>query len=154
MPTRERACQSSSLLPRYAPALQPGFPFHSSMPISQLKPLLLHRLDSRLGCLQPISYYMIIDHDRSLEQNQRHPVLKMEPHGVFKEVTKQRTNKDHHQSVLPLAVVFHTCPHKPSEVVRCAWNWCERVCGIGQKSRAPGHTHALGPGGFRVGVRV
>ena len=42
----------------------------------------------------------------------------------------------------------------PSEVVRCAWNWCERVCGIGQKSRAPGHTHALGPGGFRVGVRV
>ena len=77
---------------------------------AHLKPLLLHRLDSRLGCLQPIPYYMIIDHDRSLEQNQRHPVLKMEPHGVFKEVTKQRTNKDHHQSVLPLAVVFHTCP--------------------------------------------
>ena len=25
--------------------------------------------------------------------------LKMEPHGVFKEVTKQCTNKDHHQSV-------------------------------------------------------
>ena len=24
--------------------------------------------------------------------------LKMEPHGVFKEVTKQCTNKDHHQS--------------------------------------------------------
>ena len=27
--------------------------------------------------------------------------LKMEPHGVFKEVTKQCTNKDHYQSVLP-----------------------------------------------------
>jgi hypothetical protein len=26
--------------------------------------------------------------------------LKMEPHGVFKEVTKQCTNKDHYQSVL------------------------------------------------------
>ena len=25
--------------------------------------------------------------------------LKMEPHGVFKEVTKQCTNKDHYQSV-------------------------------------------------------
>ena len=25
--------------------------------------------------------------------------LKMEPHGVFKEVTKQCTNKDHYQSI-------------------------------------------------------
>jgi hypothetical protein len=28
--------------------------------------------------------------------------LKMEPHGVFKEVTKQCTNKDHYQSCLQL----------------------------------------------------
>ena len=28
--------------------------------------------------------------------------LKMEPHGVFKEVTKQCTNKDHYQSVKTL----------------------------------------------------
>ena len=26
--------------------------------------------------------------------------LKMEPHGVFKEVTKQCTNKDHYQSAI------------------------------------------------------
>ena len=31
--------------------------------------------------------------------------LKMEPHGVFKEVTKQCTNKDHYQSV-PLHPIF------------------------------------------------
>jgi hypothetical protein len=29
--------------------------------------------------------------------------LKMEPHGVFKEVTKQCTNKDHYQSVTRIA---------------------------------------------------
>ena len=32
--------------------------------------------------------------------------LKMEPHGVFKEVTKQCTNKDHYQSVPSLP---HMC---------------------------------------------
>ena len=30
--------------------------------------------------------------------------LKMEPHGVFKEVTKQCTNKDHYQSVCGHAI--------------------------------------------------
>ena len=33
--------------------------------------------------------------------------LKMEPHGVFKEVTKQCTNKDHYQSVIPMFSRFH-----------------------------------------------
>ena len=32
--------------------------------------------------------------------------LKMEPHGVFKEVTKQCTNKDHYQSVIPMEIFF------------------------------------------------
>ena len=31
--------------------------------------------------------------------------LKMEPHGVFKEVTKQCTNKDHYQSVATTLLV-------------------------------------------------
>ena len=34
--------------------------------------------------------------------------LKMEPHGVFKEVTKQCTNKDHYQ---PRTPVFEEYPH-------------------------------------------
>ena len=33
--------------------------------------------------------------------------LKMEPHGVFKEVTKQCTNKDHYQSLDRAARVHH-----------------------------------------------
>ena len=32
--------------------------------------------------------------------------LKMEPHGVFKEVTKQCTNKDHYQSVNVRGISF------------------------------------------------
>jgi hypothetical protein len=32
--------------------------------------------------------------------------LKMEPHGVFKEVTKQCTNKDHYQSDVVQLVIF------------------------------------------------
>ena len=33
--------------------------------------------------------------------------LKMEPHGVFKEVTKQCTNKDHYQSEWPRESAFY-----------------------------------------------
>ena len=36
--------------------------------------------------------------------------LKMEPHGVFKEVTKQCTNKDHYQSVEHAPIHAPTCP--------------------------------------------
>ena len=45
--------------------------------------------------------------------------LKMEPHGVFKEVTKQCTNKDHYQSVHPGS----THPHwiKSKEGDRNSW---------------------------------
>ena len=41
--------------------------------------------------------------------------LKMEPHGVFKEVTKQCTNKDHYQSVLLL--MMRTTQPAPGLVV-------------------------------------
>ena len=54
--------------------------------------------------------------------------LKMEPHGVFKEVTKQCTNKDHHQSVVDEVAVTGLAVVNVAGVT-CDWTCRREIAG-------------------------